>query len=85
VERKRELKPMTVEGYVWVVGFGMDDVFVHPDRPNPESEDYLDEAMKRRWEARKVGVNLLDLLERLEGRRVRVTVEEGRITIEALD
>jgi len=87
LKRKPNLKPLTVEGYVWVVGFGGDDVFVHPAKPPERSSEYLEEALKRRREvwSREAGVDLLELIERFEGRRVRVTVEERRITIEALE
>jgi len=65
-------------------------VFVHPEKPWKSSGEksekgrlkgYFEELSRRHVE----GFSLLSILEDLEGKRVRVIIEEKRITVEVLE
>jgi len=80
-----------VEGYLYVYPYMGDDVFIHPEKPRKISEEksererlkeYFEELSKKHAE----GFSLLSILEGLEGRKVRVIIEEEKkITVEILE
>ncbi len=77
------------EGYVYVYPYAGDDVFLHPERIDLRSlpfKERIEALQKLHSEALSgKGLSLLHLLEDLEGKRVRVSVESRRIVIEILD
>jgi len=79
-----------VEGYLYVYPYMGDDVFIHPEKLRKSSEgksekerlkEYFEELSRRHAE----GFSLLSILEDLEGKKVRVIIEEKKITIEVLE
>jgi len=79
-----------VEEYLYVYPYVGDDVFIHPEKPGKSSEgrsvkdqlkEYFEELSKKHAE----GFSLLSILEGLEGKKVRVIIEEKRITVEVLE
>lgn len=78
----RSLKPRIVEGYLYVYPYAGDNVFIHPEKIDVRSFKELSRAHWEAWEGR--GISLLDILCQLEGRRVRVVIEERRVSIEVL-
>jgi len=82
-------KPRVVEGYVYVVPYLDGDIVVYPEKvvlPN-DTKSYIEKLFDIYddvWLKNK-GASLIDILKKLEERRVRVTIEEKKITIEILD
>ena len=61
-----------IEGYLYVYPYAGDCVFVHPERIDGRSFEELARVHR-------------DVLEELEGRRARVTIEDKRVVVGALD
>jgi len=81
-----KLKPLTTEGYLYVVPYLGDDIVINPekvDTRNLDREKYIDKMIEIR--SNKRTISLLAILEKLAGRRVKLTIEEKRITIELLE
>ena len=76
-------KPRVFEGYLYVYPYAGDDVFVHPERVDIRSFEELSRIHREAWEGK--GISLLDVLCHLENRRVRVVIEDRRISVEVLE
>jgi len=79
-------KPLTTEGYLYVVPYLGDDIVINPekvDTRNLDREKYIDKMIEIRSDKRTI--SLLAILEKLAGRRVKLTIEERKITIEILE
>ncbi len=61
-----------------------DDVFVHPEKVDVRDWNELSRIHGEAWDGTR-GLSLLSVLEDLEGRRVKVVIEQRRITIEVLE
>jgi len=75
------VKKRTLEGYVCIIPYGGDDFIVCPEKIDLGGLENLDRVLRHRTTER----SLLDILDKLVGKRVRVEVEEKKITIEILD
>ncbi len=73
-----------VEGYLYVYPYAGDDVFIHPEKIDVRNWRELSRIHSEAWKGGK-GLSLLDILEELEGRKVRITIERRKITIEILE
>jgi hypothetical protein len=73
-----------VEGYLYVYPYAGDDIFVHPRKVDSKDFRKLSELHREVWLGEE-GVDLMDILEDFEGRRVRVVVEPNRIMVEVLE
>ena len=73
-----------VEGYLYVYPYAGDDVFVHPEKVDVRDWNELSRIHVEAWDGTR-GLSPLSVLGDLEGRRVRVVIEQRRITIEVLE
>lgn len=81
-----KLKPLTTEGYLYVIPYLGNDIVINPEKVDTENLDigkYIDKMIEIRSDKRTT--SLLTILEKLAGRRVRLTVEEKKITLEVLE
>jgi cold shock CspA family protein len=73
-----------VEGYLYVYPYAGDDVFVHPKKIDTKNFEELSKIHQEVWLKRR-GISLMDVLEDLEGKKVKVVVEHNKILIEVLE
>ncbi len=76
-------KKRVVEGYIYLYPYSGDDIFVHPEKIDPRSFEELSRIHHEVWDGK--GISFLKLLGDLEGKRVRVVIEDKKILIEILD
>ena len=79
----RKPKSRVVEGYLYVYPYLGDDVFVYSRKVNVESLEELSRIREEVLEGE--GIDLLIMLSRFKGRKVRVVVESRRISVEVLE
>jgi len=79
-----ERRVRVIEGYVYVYPYAGDDVFIHAERVDASNWDKLSRIHSEAWSSGR-GLSLLDILEDLKGKKVRVVIEQRRITIEILE
>ena len=77
-------KARVVEGYLYIYPYAGDDVFVHPKKIDTRNWRELARIHEEAWDG-TAGLSLLEILGELEGERVRVIIEQGRITITVLE
>lgn len=73
-----------VEVYLYIYPYAGDDVSIHPERIEVSDWRELPRIHGEAWSGSR-GLSLLDVLEDLEGRRVRVVIEQRRLTVEVLE
>ena len=72
-----------IEGYLYVYPYVGDHIFVHPEKIDIRSINELSRIFREMLEGK--GISLLEILGQLEGKKVRITIEEKKITIEILE
>lgn len=70
-----------VEGYIYIYPYAGDDIFIHPEKVDPRSPKELSRIHSEAWFEDK-GMSFLEILSKLEGKKVKVIIEEKRIVIE---
>ena len=77
------------EGFIYVYPYAGDDVFLYPEKVDLESlplRERIETLSRLHREALEgQGMSLLGILEELEGKQVRIVIEDKRITIEVVD
>ncbi len=77
-------KAGVMEGYLYIYPYAGDDVFIHPEKIDTRNWRELTRIHSEAWNG-TAGLSLLEILEDLEGKRVRVIIDAKKIIIEMLD
>jgi len=72
-----------IEGYLYLYPYAGDDIFVHPEKIDIKNWDDLSRIHFDVWSDKK-GISLLYLLGKLNGKKVRVIIEDKKITIKVI-